>query len=51
MRQGIYREYQNFKHNDAKLKGTIDWKRHIAQNIPFAGMWHTPLVNIPMTMT
>ena len=37
MRQGIYREYQNFKHNDAKLKGTIDWKRHIAQNIPFAG--------------
>lgn len=37
MRQGIYREYQNFKHNDAKLKGTIDWGRHIAQNIPFAG--------------
>ena len=37
MRQGIYREYQNFKHNDSKLKGTIDWGRHIAQNIPFAG--------------
>ena len=37
MRQGIYREYQNFKHNDAKIKGTIDWGRHIAQNIPFAG--------------
>ena len=37
MRQGIYREYKNFKHNDSKLKGTIDWGRHIAHNIPFAG--------------
>lgn len=37
MRQGIYREYQNFKHNDTKLKGTIDWGRHIAHNIPFVG--------------
>ena len=37
MRQGMYREYKNFKHNDTKLKGTIDLGRHIALNIPFAG--------------
>ncbi len=36
-RQGIYREYQNYRHNDANLKGTIDVGRHIARNIPFAG--------------
>ena len=37
MRQGIYREYQNYKHNDANVKGAIDVGRHIAQNIPFVG--------------
>ena len=37
MRQGLYREYQNFKHNDANVKGTIDLGRHIARNIPFTG--------------
>ena len=37
MRQGIYREYRNYRHNDANLKGTIDIGRHIAQNIPFVG--------------
>lgn len=37
MRQGVYREYQNFLHNDANLKGTIDVGRHIARNIPFVG--------------
>ena len=37
MRQGVYREYQNFRHNDANLKGTIDVGRHIARNIPFVG--------------
>lgn len=37
MRQGIYREYQNYRHNDANLKGTIDIGRHIAKNIPFVG--------------
>lgn len=37
MRQGIYREYQNCRHNDANLKGTIDVGRHIARNIPFVG--------------
>lgn len=37
MRQGVYREYQNYQHNDVKLKGTIDIDRHITKNIPFIG--------------
>ena len=37
MRQGVYREYQNFRHNDANLKGTINVDRHIARNFPFVG--------------
>lgn len=37
MRQGVYRAYQNIKHNDSNIKGTIDIGRHIARNIPFVG--------------
>ncbi len=37
MRQGVYREYQNFRQNDANLKGTIDIGQHIAKNVPFVG--------------
>ena len=37
LRQGVYREYQNYRHNDANLKGTIDIGRHIARNVPFIG--------------
>ena len=37
LRQGVYREYQNYRHNDANLKGTIDVGRHIARNVPFVG--------------
>lgn len=37
LRQGIYREYQNYRHNDAHLKGTINVGRHIAKNVPFIG--------------
>lgn len=37
LRQGVYREYRNFRRNDANLKGTIDIGRHIARNIPFSG--------------
>lgn len=37
MRQGIYREYQNYNHNDAYLKGTINVGRHIVKNVPFIG--------------
>ena len=37
MQQGMYREYQIRKHNDANVRGRIDISRHIRQNIPFAG--------------
>lgn len=37
MQQGLYREYQTRKYNDANVKGRIDISRHIRQNIPFAG--------------
>ena len=37
IRQGVYREYRNFKHNDANVKGPINVGRHIARNTPFVG--------------
>lgn len=37
LRQGVYREYKNHKHNDTNLKGTINIGRHIARNVPFVG--------------
>ncbi len=37
LRQGIYREYQNFRHNNTKIKGTIDVNKHIIKNVPFMG--------------
>ena len=37
MRQGIYKEYRRFRHNDANVCGTIDISRHIRENIPFRG--------------
>jgi 5-methylcytosine-specific restriction endonuclease McrBC regulatory subunit McrC len=37
MQQGMYREYQTRKYNDANVKGRIDISRHIRQDIPFAG--------------
>ena len=35
--QGIFRQYQTFRRNDANVKGTIDVSRHIRENIPFGG--------------
>ncbi len=37
MRQGLYREYQTRRYNDANVKGRIDISRHIRQNTPLAG--------------
>lgn len=37
MNQGIYREYQNYKHNNSNVKGAIDVARHLKKNIPFVG--------------
>ncbi len=35
--QGLYREYQTFRHNDSCVKGVIDFSRHIQKNMPFNG--------------
>jgi 5-methylcytosine-specific restriction endonuclease McrBC regulatory subunit McrC len=37
MSQGVYREYQNYKHNNSNVKGAIDVARHLKKNIPFVG--------------
>lgn len=37
LKQGLYREYHTFRHNDSNLKGTIDLGRHITRNMPFVG--------------
>ena len=37
LRQGLFKEYQHKKHNDANISGKIDVNRHIKKNIPFAG--------------
>jgi 5-methylcytosine-specific restriction endonuclease McrBC regulatory subunit McrC len=37
LKQGLFKQYQRFQHNDANVKGTIDVNRHIRVNIPFAG--------------
>lgn len=37
MKQGLFKEYKRFQHNDSKVRGTIDVNRHIRNNIPFAG--------------
>jgi len=35
--QGMYKAYKKEEYNDPNVRGTIDVKRHIARNIPFAG--------------
>lgn len=37
LRQGIYREYQTQERNDANLRGSINFHRHVRKNFPFAG--------------
>lgn len=37
MRQGVYKEYRKFRHNDANVRGTMDISRHIRENFPFRG--------------
>jgi len=37
LRQGLYKEYRKFQHDDANVKGTIDVTRYINQDIPFSG--------------
>ena len=35
--QGLFKQYQTFKRNDANVKGVIDVNRHIRLNMPFGG--------------
>lgn len=37
LRQGVYREYRHFEHDDSRVKGPIDVSRFIRYDIPFAG--------------
>lgn len=37
LRQGIYREYRHYEHNDSRVRGPIDVSRFIRQDMPFAG--------------
>ena len=36
-RQGLFKKYKQYNYNNPDVKGSIDVKRHIKQNIPFAG--------------
>lgn len=37
MRQGLFKAYRRFLHNDANIRGPIDVARHIRLNMPFTG--------------
>lgn len=37
LRQGVYREYKTYKHNDSNPRGTINLSRHITHNVSFVG--------------
>ena len=37
MRQGLFKQYQNKRFNDANVRGVIKISRHIKENIPFKG--------------
>ena len=37
LRQGLYKKYKRFEYNDSNIRGPIDIKRHIRENIPFRG--------------
>lgn len=35
MRQGVYKEYRWCQYNNSRIKGTLDFNRHIKENYPF----------------
>lgn len=37
MKKGLYKEYKVRKNNDTNIKGIIDFKRHLKENVPFLG--------------
>src|ERR1035438_5817761 len=34
---GLFKQYQTFNHNDARIRGRIDVNQHLRRNIPFCG--------------
>ena len=34
---GLFKQYQTFHHNDARIRGRIDVNEHLRRNIPFCG--------------
>ncbi len=34
---GLFKQYQTFSHNDARIRGRIDVNEHLRRNIPFRG--------------
>lgn len=37
MKKGLYKEYKVRQNNDTNIKGVIDFKRHLKENVPFLG--------------
>lgn len=37
LRQGVFKQYQTRRHDDANVRGTINVPRHIRRHVPFAG--------------
>lgn len=37
IKQGIYKEYRTYQHNNPDVRGVIDINRHIQKNVPFQG--------------
>lgn len=37
LRKGLYKEYQQFFHNDSYVKGVLDVGNHLKRNVPFMG--------------
>ncbi|WP_368644660.1 hypothetical protein AB4027_05910 [Alkalibacterium putridalgicola] len=37
LKKGLYKEYRTYQYNDFNVRGTIDVKRQIKENVPFTG--------------
>lgn len=37
LKKGLYKEYRTYEYNDFNVRGTIDVKRQLKENIPFTG--------------
>ncbi|MGN0114358.1 MAG: McrC family protein [Acutalibacteraceae bacterium] len=37
LKKGMFRQYQEYEHNDSNVKGRIDFARHLKENMPING--------------